>query len=60
MSDSLRAPVGKPMNDESETGEDKTEAEVEETDERISDDPVVEENGATYDPAAQAPTVAER
>lgn len=57
MNDDVRAPVGKPMNDE---GEEIESEDAEEIDERISDDPVVEENGATYDPAAQAPPEAER
>ena len=51
--------------DEDRTGKDRTndergDQEVEEIDEEISDDPVVEEDGETYDPAAQAPLEAER
>ncbi len=62
MSDDLRSPTGKPTDDERETGEvtEKDDQEAEEIDEQISDDPVVEENGATYDPATQAPPEAER
>ena len=70
MDDDMRAPVGKPMNDEPETGEgDVTqrdaeeikESEVEEIDEQVSDDPVVEEESETsYDPATQAPKEAQR
>ena len=64
-SGNMRAPVGKPMNDEGEGAED----EAQEVDERISDDPVVEEededdedsgDDVSYDPAVQAPAEAER
>ena len=53
-------------DDEDRTGKDRTnddergDQEVEEIGEEISDDPVVEEDGETYDPAAQAPLEAER
>ena len=65
MSDDMRAPVGKPMNDEGEVTPSDTEEiddeKVEEIDEQISDDPVVEEKDETsYDPATQAPKEAQR
>lgn len=59
MRDDLQMPLGQPMNDEGE-GTQRDAEETEKIDEQISDDPVVEEDGATYDPAAQAPPEAER
>ena len=47
--------------DKNRTNDDERgDQEVEEIDEEISDDPVVEEDGETYNPAAQAPLKAER
>ena len=54
MSDDPHSPAASPADD---IDRDDEETEI---DEKMSDDPVVEENGAVYDPAAQAPPEAER
>ncbi len=62
MRDDLRMPVGNPMNDEGDVGKDTEESndEAQKIDQQISDDPMVEEDGTSYDPATQAPKKAQQ